>query len=406
MIKNIIKLLVVGLVLINSSCKARYPDLEDGMYAEFVTSKDTMVAKLFYKKVPVTVANFVALTEGEHPLVEEQYKGKRYYDSTTFHRVIDNFMIQGGDPTATGGGSPGYKFEDEFSPDLKHDKPGILSMANSGPATNGSQFFITEKATTHLDAYLEDGTLKKCGTFPGGSCHAVFGEIIIGLDVQDSISNVKVGAGSKPIEDVVISEINIIRKGKEAKKFDAPKVFTTELPKIKERAEAAKAKAKRKAEEQKRLKEEKSKKAAEAFKPILDTHNSKAKAFSSGLKKHIIKAGTGNKTKTGQSVLVNYEGYFTDAKLFDSNVKKIEEKYGKLNPAKVQRNLYKPVSMKVSPDAQLVAGFKEALASMKIGEKAFFYVPSHLAYGERGRQPVIAPNTDLVFIIEITELAN
>ena len=149
-----------------------------------------MVAKLFYKEVPVTVANFVALAEGNHPMVKEEFKNKKYYNGTTFHRVMDGFMIQGGDPTATGTGDPGFKFEDEFHPNLKHSKPGILSMANSGPNTNGSQFFITEKETPFLDAYLEDGTLKRCGTFPGGSCHAVFGELVKGLEVQDSISNV------------------------------------------------------------------------------------------------------------------------------------------------------------------------------------------------------------------------
>ena len=133
-----------------------------------------MVAKLFYTKVPVTVANFVALAEGNHPLVKEEYKGKRYYDSTTFHRVINKFMIQGGDPTATGSGDPGYKFEDEFNADLKHDKPGILSMANSGAATNGSQFFITEVPTPQLN-----------------NRHAVFGELVKGLNILDTISNVK-----------------------------------------------------------------------------------------------------------------------------------------------------------------------------------------------------------------------
>ena len=406
MIKNVFKLLTIGLVLINSSCKAPYPDLGDGLYAEFVTSKDTMVAKLFFKKTPVTVASFVALAEGEHPLIDEKYKGKRFYDSTTFHRVMDGFMIQGGDPTATGSGDAGFKFEDEFISELKHSKPGILSMANSGPNTNGSQFFITERATPHLDAYLEDGTLKKCGPFPGGSCHTVFGELVKGLDVQDSISNVKVGAGNKPIEDVIISEVNIIRKGKEAKKFNAPKVFNSELPKVKERVAKAKEEAEKKAEEAKRLREETIKKASEEFKPKLDNYIAKSKATPSGLKKYILTPSKGIKPKIGQEVMVYYEGYLTDGKLFDSNRKNIEEKFGMLNPVKNRRNLYNPVKMKISPDARLIAGFKEALATMKVGEKAFFYLPSHIAYGERGSQPVIAPNTDITFIIEIVELVN
>jgi len=406
MIKKIfIPCIAIALLAFNS-CKEPYENLEDGLYAEFVTNKDTMVAKLFYDKVPVTVANFVALAEGNHPMVKDEFKGKKYYNGTTFHRVINNFMIQGGDPTATGSGDPGFKFEDEFDSSLKHDKPGILSMANSGPNTNGSQFFITEKPTVHLDAYKTDGTLKKCGTFPGGGCHAVFGELVLGLNVQDSISNVKVAPGSnKPLEDVVIKELNIIRKGMDAKKFDAPKVFTEELPKIKEKVAAAEEEARKKAEEEQRLKDEKMQKAADEFKPIMEDYIAKATTKASGMKVYTIKAGTGARPKTGQNALVNYQGYFTDGKLLDSNIKEIEEKCGMLNPQKVQRNMYKPTSMKVSPDAPLFAGFKEALASMRVGETSFFYFPSHLAYGESGRPPVVQPNTDLAFIIEMTEIA-
>ena len=254
MIKKLFVPFAALLLVASTSCKEPRYDLEDGLYAEFVTSKDTMVAKLYYQKAPVTVANFVALAEGKHPMVKDEYKDKKYYNGTTFHRIMDNFMIQGGDPTATGSGDPGFKFEDEFSNELKHTKPGILSMANSGPNTNGSQFFITEKATQFLDAYQADGTLKKCGPFPGGGCHAVFGELVLGLDVQDSISSVEVGARNKPVEDVVIKELNIIRIGSEAKKFDAPSVFSEELPKIKERVAAAEKEAREKAEEEERLK--------------------------------------------------------------------------------------------------------------------------------------------------------
>ncbi|TCK68763.1 cyclophilin family peptidyl-prolyl cis-trans isomerase [Winogradskyella wandonensis] len=405
MTKKLFMPLAAILLLLTASCKEPRYDLEDGLYAEFVTTKDTMVAKLFYKEAPVTVANFVALAEGKHPLVKEEYKGKKYYNGTTFHRVINDFMIQGGDPTATGSGDPGYKFEDEFSNDLKHTKPGILSMANSGPNTNGSQFFITEKATQFLDAYQADGTLKKCGRFPGGGCHAVFGELVLGLDVQDSISNVKVQPGSnKPLEDVVIKELNIIRIGSEAKKFDAAKEFTEGLPKLKEQQEKAAEEARLKAEEEKKAAEEKKAEAAAEFKPTLDDYMSKAKALPSGLKVHYLNKGTGTKPKTGQMAMINYQGYFTDGKLLDSNIEECEERYGMLNPMKVQRNMYAPTPMKISPDAQLFAGFREALAMMRVGDKAFFYFPSHLAYGESGRPPVVQPNTDLAFIIEMVDI--
>jgi len=374
------------LTITATSCKEEYPDLEDGLYAEFVTNKDTMVAKLFYTKVPVTVANFVALAEGNHPLVKDEYKGKRYYDSTTFHRVIDKFMIQGGDPTATGSGDPGYKFEDEFNADLKHDKPGMLSMANSGAATNGSQFFITEVPTPQLN-----------------NRHAVFGELVKGLNVLDTISNVKTGAMDKPVEDVVILKLNIIRKGSEAKAFNAPKVFTEELPKIKEKQEALKAEALKKAEEERLSKEAKNIEAATALRADLEIYDAKATTLASGLKMHMITTGTGAKPKTGDMVTVNYEGYFTDGRLFDSNVQAVAERHGMLNERRAQANGYQPMPMQVSPDARMIPGFREAVAQLKVGDKAYFYLPYHLAYGERANGPIPA-KSDLIFVIEMVEI--
>lgn len=396
-------IMLMVLFMSASSCNDKYPDLDDGLYAEFVTNKGTMVAKLYYKKAPVTVANFVALAEGNHPMVKDEYKGKKYYNGTTFHRVIDKFMIQGGDPTATGSGDPGYKFDDEFDPTLKHDKPGILSMANSGPGSNGSQFFITEKPTPFLDAYQADGFLKKCGTFPGGSCHAVFGELVLGLDVQDSISNVKTGNADKPVDDVVIEELNIIRKGLEAKTFDAPKIFTEDSPKLKEKLDKAKEEQQARAEELEKAKELKNAEAAKDIKPVLDDYLAKVSTSASGLKTYFINKGNGEKPKPGQFVTVNYEGYFTDGRLFDSNVKDVEEKHGMLNNTKIQRDMYKPMKMQVSPNASMIQGFKEAVASLKVGDKAFFYIPYHLGYGENdyGKIP---GKTDLIFIIEMVEI--
>ncbi len=378
---------LLALLMSATSCNNKHQDLEDGLYAEIITNKGTMLAKLEFEKAPVTVANFVALAEGNHPLLADSLKGKKFYNGIIFHRVIDKFMIQGGDPTGTGSGSPGFKFEDEFHPDLKHDKPGILSMANSGPATNGSQFFITEVPTPNLD-----------------NRHAVFGELVKGLEVQDSISNVETNKPSnKPVDDVVIQEVNIIRVGLAAKKFDAPQVFTEELPKIKEKQEKLREEQRLKAEEQQKIREAQNVEASKDVKPLLDGYLSKAKASASGLKTYMITKGTGEKPSQGANVKVNYEGYFTDGRLFDSNRKEIEEKHGMLNPMKVQRDMYKPMPMQISADARMIAGFKEAVTQLKVGDKAFFYLPYHLAYGERANGPIPA-KADLIFIIEMVEI--
>lgn len=386
LINKTLHLIALALLMSTSSCQDKYPDLEDGLYAEFVTTKGIMVAKLEYEKTPVTVANFVALAEGNHPLVKEEYKGKKYFNGLKFHRVMDKFMIQGGDPTATGTGDPGYKFSDEFYPELIHDKPGILSMANSGPGTNGSQFFITEVPYPSLDYR-----------------HAVFGELVKGLDVQDSISNVKVDEKNKPIEDVVISEVNIIRKGFDAKNFNAPKVFTEELPKIAQRQQELQEEMRKKAEQEKMAQEESNLLAANEIKPTLDDYLSKAETLASGLKVYYITNGNGEKPVAGANVKVNYEGYYTDGRLFDSNLKEVEERHGMYNKIKEERQLYQPMPMQLSPEAQIFAGFKEAASLLKVGDKAYFYIPSHLAYGERGRGE-IQPNTDLTFILEMVEI--
>lgn len=383
MIKNSIFYLVIFISFL--SCKEQYPELGDGIYAEFVTNKGTMVAKLTHDKTPVTVANFIALAEGTHPLVEEQFKGKPFYNGIIFHRVIDKFMIQGGDPTGTGGGNPGYKFEDEFHPDLNHDEPGILSMANSGPATNGSQFFITEAPTPHLN-----------------NRHSVFGELVLGLDVQDSISNVETAGADKPVEDVVIEQLNIIRKGSEAKKFNAPKVFEEELPKIKERQEQIREEARKQAEAEQAEREAVNVKAATELKVTLDDYLSKSRALESGLKIYTINKGNGPKPAVGSTVKMNYEGYFTDGRLFDTSVQSVAERHGMLNEQRAAAQAYQPMPMPISPDAGMIAGFKETAAQMAVGDKVFAYMPSHLAYGERGAGGGIIPaNTDLIFIMEM-----
>ena len=188
--------LIISLSII-SSCTSSHPDLNNGLYAEIKTNKGDMLLNLTFKETPVTVANFVSLSEGKNKNVSPEFLNKKFYDGLIFHRVISDFMIQGGDPLGTGSGGPGYSFKDEFSENLRHDSEGVLSMANSGPKTNGSQFFITHTRTPWLD-----------------DKHSVFGKLIKGNDVLNSIR-----------QNDTIKEVVIIRKGREARSFNAPKIF-------------------------------------------------------------------------------------------------------------------------------------------------------------------------------------
>lgn len=385
MIKKALTTLIVLVVLANISCQEKYPDLEDGLYAEFVTNKGTMLAELYYDKVPVTVANFVALAEGNHPMVKEEYKGKRYYDGITFHRVVNNFMIQGGDPTASGTGDPGYKFPDEFHPDLKHDKPGVLSMANPGRDANGSQFFIMEKEWPSLD-----------------NRHAVFGQVIEGMDVHDSISNVKVidpaRRNHKPVEDVVITQLNIIRKGKDAKFFDAPKVFEEEMPKIIEKREQQEAEAKKKAEEL-------AKKAKEEWLKKNESLEGRRIESPTGMAMIFTHESDDVQPKSTDRVKIDCAGYFENGELFWTTWEEVAKKNGKLDERQAQAGQYVPFTMPYNESAGLVAGFREAMLNMKVGDKARVFIPYYLGYGDTGRAPLIPPKTNLVFDIEIAGIA-
>jgi FKBP-type peptidyl-prolyl cis-trans isomerase len=309
--------------------------MKDGLYAKFKTDKGDILAELEYKKTPGTVGNFVALTEGN---MENKAKpqGTPYYDGLKFHRVIPDFMIQGGDPQGTGAGGPGYQFADEFHPDLKHDKPGVLSMANAGPNTNGSQFFITHVPTPWLD-----------------NKHTVFGHVVEGQDVVDSITQ-----GDE------IKSIEIISVGEDAKKFHAIEAFRTF------EGEREKRKAEEKAKKEKELDE-----LADGFDKT-----------ESGLRYKIIQKGNGKKAEKGKTVSVHYKGMLSDGQVFDSSY---------------QRK--KPIDFTLGV-GQVIPGWDEGIGLLKVGDKARLVIPSDLAYGSRGAGGVIPPDANLIFDVELIDV--
>lgn len=368
---NLIALLSAMFVFFScNSQKKAYKDLGDGLFADIETTKGHIVVKLNYKEVPTTVANFVTLAEGKNNFVKVEYKGKPFYNGTIFHRVIDGFMIQGGDPTGTGMGDPGYRFEDEFVPSLKHSKKGILSMANSGPNTNGSQFFITQVPTPHLDGR-----------------HTVFGETVKGEEVIDAIAKTLRNGQDRPNEDIKIKNITIVANGKDAQKFDAVKVFDSYFKSVAEREKE---------------KEERVKRASAKFLEEIKVQEPQAKVLPSGVKIFTINNGEGKQPKQTEFAMVNYAGYLRNGALFDSNIKEVEESYGKYQAMREQQNGYQPIPFPYTPSAQLIPGFKEALLTMKVGDKIRVFIPATLGYGEAGAGDVIPPNSDLIFDIEIT----
>ncbi|TRO66887.1 peptidylprolyl isomerase [Christiangramia sabulilitoris] len=368
--KSIFLLLTLAFSLF--ACNEEYPELEDGMYAEFNTSLGPIVAELYFEETPMTVASFVSLAEGTSTMVDSTYKDKKYYDGLIFHRVIDGFMIQGGDPTGTGSGGPGYKYPDEFVDSLSHDAKGVLSMANAGPGTNGSQFFITLAPVQQLDGR-----------------HTVFGKIVKGQDVVDSIGKVETGPRDRPVTDVVMKEVNIIRKGKAAKNFDASKSFEGQLAEIEAKKEA----------ESKKMQEIADEKVKEFQK-----FESEADSLDSGLKIYFLNKGDGEKPKNGQTVNVNYEGYFANGTIFDTNKMELAKELGIYDHRRESSGGYNPMPTVYGPDAPMIPGFKEGIQQMSIGDEALVWVPSHLGYGERGAGGVIPPNTDLIFKIELVKM--
>ncbi len=245
----------------------------DGMYAKMSTNRGDIYLQLEFEKTPMTVANFVGLAEGK---IKNTAKadGLPFYDGMKFHRVIPNFMIQGGDPLGTGSGGPGYKFPDEFDTSLKHAAPGVLSMANAGPGTNGSQFFITHVPTPWLNGK-----------------HSIFGHVINGQDVVNAV-----------LQGDTLKTLTILRKGSKAEAFDGGKLFEEE-----------KANQSKKAEE-------KAKAEQAVMDKVLNVQYANAKTTVSGLRYIVEKEGTGASPVATDKVTVHYTGTLLDGKKFDSSV--------------------------------------------------------------------------------------
>lgn len=306
--------------------------MEDGIYAKFNTAKGEILVKLTHDKTPGTVGNFVALAEGKKQNTAKA-EGEPYYDGLSFHRVIPDFMVQGGCPLGTGTGDAGYKFDDEFHPELKHDAPGVLSMANAGPGTNGSQFFITHIATPWLD-----------------NKHTVFGHVASGQEVVDAIA-----------QGDSLDSLEIVRVGSNAKGWDAVKAFETFSKSGEERLSASKAAQ-----------------AAE-----LDKVAAGFEETASGLRYKMIQEGKGIKAEKGKKVSVHYEGSLLSGQVFDSSYKRSE-----------------PIQFQLGV-GQVIPGWDEGIALLKVGDKARFVIPSDLAYGSAGAGGVIPPNATLIFDVEL-----
>ena len=313
--------------------------MENGIYAQISTQKGIVKIKLEHEKTPMTVANFVGLAEGKLENTAKE-SGLPYYDGLTFHRVIADFMIQGGDPTGSGAGGPGYQFEDEIHPELKHDKAGTLSMANAGPGTNGSQFFITHGPTNWLDGK-----------------HTVFGYVTEGQDVVDSV-----------VEGDSIEKLDIVRVGKDAESWDASQIFTTSRSKAEEAAKAALEAAK----------------AAEA--DDLKEYTEGAQKTDSGLMYLIEEEGQGTKPNKGDSVQVHYELKLTSGVVVDSSFQRGQ-----------------PISINIGV-GQVIPGWDEGIMLLKEGSKATLVVPSDLGYGPSGAGGVIPPNATLIFKVQLVKV--
>lgn len=311
---------------------------KDGLFAVMDTTKGSIVLELYYKQTPLTATNFVGLAEG----TLDAAKGKPFYNGLTFHRVIKDFMIQGGDPTGTGSGGPGYRFADEIVDDLKFTGPGVLAMANAGPGTNGSQFFITHVATDWLNGH-----------------HTIFGHVV-DEDSQKVVN--AIAQGDK------INKITIIRQGDEAKAFKATQA---EFDALEQNANKAAV------EKQKAAMADKIKEVEKAFPGF--------KQDSYGIYYKTTKAGSGAKCGQGKTVAVEYKGYLIDGQMFD------------------QSKGRGPLEF-TTAGGQMIPGFDIQVQDMQLGEKRTIVLPPDQGYGANGVPGVIPGNSYIAFDVELTKI--
>ena len=315
---------------------------KEGVFAVLTTEKGEIILNLFYKETPMTVSNFVGLAEG----TLDAAKGKPFYDGLTFHRVISDFMIQGGDPQGNGTGGPGYKFADEFVDGFIFDKPGKLAMANSGTNTNGSQFFITHVPTDWLNYK-----------------HTIFGEVLTGQDVVDTVAQ----------GDHIIS-LQIVRQGKDAEKFtvtqDSFDKLTTEG-------------AKKALQFEKEQAEREAKRAQEQLKEITKG----CEKSKEGIYYKITEPGTGDKVGKGKNVTVDYCGYLVDGTLFDAS-------------SGFHPQGHDPLSFTTGA-GQMIPGFDMMVQDMQLGETRTIILPPALAYGDQGYPGVIPGGAYICFDVKV-----
>ena len=383
--KNFFFISLVFTIFISCTPK-KYKDLNEGLYAEIETNKGNILLELYADDVPKTVANFVALVEGTNSRLLDSLKGKNFYEGIIFHRVVPNFVIQGGGFTPNGRKSPGYLFGDEFPRNdegdfiYKHDDQGVLSMANGGPTTNNSQFFITHRAIPHLNGK-----------------HSVFGKTVVNpfelkklqqkftdsLQLKNAIDSTRMAVVNKVSQMDTIKTVNIIRIGSKAEDFNAAEVFDREVANFNKSQED-------KIREENKIEDKRYSEYLEAKKKFLEEKEEpKALKTGTGLRILKLKETKGKRVVVTKTVTANYTLYIADGKRMQSS-----------------DDVGKPIVFDLNDeDKPMISGLREGVLSMKEGEKARLFIPYAIGFGDQKFGPFPA-KSDLVFEIEILKIGN